>query len=224
MYARIARFEGGERNWDEFAANVGETVRSGGQGTPFEKVADATTRVMLFVDRENNRGAKPVPLRNGGRPAAHRRRAERDDTRGRTGRPNLGGDVRGDARRGSQRLRPRRLSVRRIAGAPEALVSQSRRSTAPHAVVERARTRAADQDGERDGRAPRPDRRPQRGARSARGRCRRVAPERLRFCRNGDSKTDAKPRANTIVSGSTRASVTTKAGTPWLTRPATIFS
>jgi len=27
MYVRIARFEGGERNWDEFAANVGETIR-----------------------------------------------------------------------------------------------------------------------------------------------------------------------------------------------------
>jgi hypothetical protein len=57
MYVRIARFEGGERNWDEFAANVGETIRSGGRGTPFETVADATRRVMLFVDRENNRGA-----------------------------------------------------------------------------------------------------------------------------------------------------------------------
>ncbi|MGZ4276151.1 MAG: hypothetical protein ACXVFK_05570 [Solirubrobacteraceae bacterium] len=60
MYARIARFEGGERNWDEFAADVGETIRSGGQGTPFEKAADATSRVMLFVDRENNRGANLI--------------------------------------------------------------------------------------------------------------------------------------------------------------------
>ena len=57
MYVRIARFDGGERNWEEFAASVGETVRSGGRGTPFEKVADVTNRVMLFVDRENNRGA-----------------------------------------------------------------------------------------------------------------------------------------------------------------------
>ena len=57
MYARIARFEGGERNCDEFAANLGETIRSGGHGTPFEDVADATKRVMLFVDREHNRGA-----------------------------------------------------------------------------------------------------------------------------------------------------------------------
>jgi len=57
MYARIARFEGGDRNWEEFAAGVGDTIRSGGTGTPFEGVADATKRVMLFVDRENNRGA-----------------------------------------------------------------------------------------------------------------------------------------------------------------------
>jgi hypothetical protein len=57
MYVRIARFEGGERNWDDFAVTVGETIRSGGQGTPFEKVADAAKRVMLLVDRENNRGA-----------------------------------------------------------------------------------------------------------------------------------------------------------------------
>ena len=44
MHVRSARFEGGERNWDEFAANVGETIRSGGQGTPCEKAADATNR------------------------------------------------------------------------------------------------------------------------------------------------------------------------------------
>lgn len=57
MYVRIARFEGGERNWDQFAASVGETIRSGGEGTPFEKVAGVTKRVMLFVDREHNLGA-----------------------------------------------------------------------------------------------------------------------------------------------------------------------
>ena len=57
MYVRIARFEGGERDWNVFAATVGETIRSGGQGTPFEGVADVTKRVMLFVDRESNRGA-----------------------------------------------------------------------------------------------------------------------------------------------------------------------
>ena len=60
MYVRIARFEGGDRNWDDFAAEVRETIRSGGQGTPFEKVADAATRVMLLVDREGNRGANLI--------------------------------------------------------------------------------------------------------------------------------------------------------------------
>ena len=60
MYIRIARFEGGERNWDEFAAGVGETLRSGGQGTPFEKASDAIARMMLLVDREGNRGANLI--------------------------------------------------------------------------------------------------------------------------------------------------------------------
>ena len=60
MYVRIARFEGGDRNWDDFAAEVRETIRSGGQGTPFENVADAAKRVMLLVDREGNRGANLI--------------------------------------------------------------------------------------------------------------------------------------------------------------------
>jgi hypothetical protein len=60
MYVRIARFEGGDRNWDDFAAEVGETIRSGGQGTPFEKVTGAAKRVMLLVDREGNRGANLI--------------------------------------------------------------------------------------------------------------------------------------------------------------------
>jgi hypothetical protein len=60
MYVRIARFEGGERNWDEFAAGVGETLRSGGQGTPLETVSDAIARMMLLVDREGNRGANLI--------------------------------------------------------------------------------------------------------------------------------------------------------------------
>ena len=60
MYVRIARFEGGERNWDEFAAGVGETLRSGGQGTPFERASDAVQRMLLLVDRESNRGANLI--------------------------------------------------------------------------------------------------------------------------------------------------------------------
>lgn len=60
MYVRIARFEGGERNWDEFAASVGQTLRSGGQGTPLETASDAIARMMLLVDREGNRGANLI--------------------------------------------------------------------------------------------------------------------------------------------------------------------
>ena len=60
MYVRIARFEGGDRNWDDFAADVRETLRSGGQGTPFERVGDAAKRMLLLVDRENNRGANLI--------------------------------------------------------------------------------------------------------------------------------------------------------------------
>ena len=60
MYVRIARFEGGDRNLDDFAADVRETIRSGGQGTPFERVGDAAERMMLLVDREGNRGANLI--------------------------------------------------------------------------------------------------------------------------------------------------------------------
>jgi hypothetical protein len=60
MYVRIARFEGGERDWDEFAAGVRETVRNRGQGTPLESAIDAVDRVMLLVDRESNRGANVI--------------------------------------------------------------------------------------------------------------------------------------------------------------------
>jgi hypothetical protein len=60
MYVRIARFEGGDRDWDDFAADVRETIRSGGQGTPFEGAGDAAKRIMLLVDRESNRGANLV--------------------------------------------------------------------------------------------------------------------------------------------------------------------
>jgi hypothetical protein len=60
MYVRIARFEGGERSWDEFAVGVRDTIRSGGQGTPLEKAIDAVTRMMLLVDRDANHGANLV--------------------------------------------------------------------------------------------------------------------------------------------------------------------
>ena len=60
MYVRIARFEGGDRNWDDFAAEVRETIRSGGQGTPFERAGDAAKRMMLLVDRESNLSANVI--------------------------------------------------------------------------------------------------------------------------------------------------------------------
>ena len=60
MYVRIGWFDGGDRNWDDFAADARGTIRSGGQGTPFERAGDAAKRIMLLVDRESNRAANRV--------------------------------------------------------------------------------------------------------------------------------------------------------------------
>ncbi len=60
MYVRIARFESGDRDWDEFAVGVRDTIRSGGHGTPFETVTDAVRRIMLLVDRESGTGANVI--------------------------------------------------------------------------------------------------------------------------------------------------------------------
>ena len=60
MYVRIAQFEGGDRDWDEFATGIRDTIRSGAQGTPLETALDAVERVMLLVDRKSNRGANVV--------------------------------------------------------------------------------------------------------------------------------------------------------------------
>ncbi len=60
MYVRIAQFEGGDRDWDEFAAGIRETIRSGGEGTPLETTLDSIQRVMLLVDRDSNRGANLI--------------------------------------------------------------------------------------------------------------------------------------------------------------------
>ncbi len=60
MYVRIAQFEGGDRNWDEFAAGIRDSIRSGAEGTPLETSLDAVKRVMLLVDRESNRGANLI--------------------------------------------------------------------------------------------------------------------------------------------------------------------
>ncbi len=60
MYVRIARFEGGERSWDDFAAGIRDTMRRGGAGTPLEPVAGSIQRLMLLVDRERNQAANMV--------------------------------------------------------------------------------------------------------------------------------------------------------------------
>jgi hypothetical protein len=60
MYVRIARFEGGERNWDELADGIRESIRNGGAGTPLEEVHELIDRVMLLADRESGRGANLV--------------------------------------------------------------------------------------------------------------------------------------------------------------------
>ena len=60
MYVRIARFEGGDGGWDERIAQIGDTIRSGGKGTPMEAASDAIKRAMLLVDRESNRGANLI--------------------------------------------------------------------------------------------------------------------------------------------------------------------
>jgi hypothetical protein len=60
MHVRIARFEGGDRNWDEFAAGIRDTIRSRGHGTPLETAIDAVKRVMLLVDRGSNRAANLI--------------------------------------------------------------------------------------------------------------------------------------------------------------------
>ena len=60
MYVRIARFEGGDGDWDERIAQIGSTIRSGGQGTPMAAASDAISRAVLLVDRESNRGANLI--------------------------------------------------------------------------------------------------------------------------------------------------------------------
>lgn len=60
MYVRIARFDGGDRDWDEFADNVRGALQNGGQGTPVEGMTDAITRMMLFVDRESGQGGNLI--------------------------------------------------------------------------------------------------------------------------------------------------------------------
>ena len=56
MYARIARFENAEGNWDERVAEVRKRM-SGEVDSPMAQARDAVKRAMMLVDRENNRGA-----------------------------------------------------------------------------------------------------------------------------------------------------------------------
>ena len=100
------------------------------------------------------------------------------------------------------------------------------RARPAHARVAQPRVRPRDADGSwpRHVRRARPSaRRAERDQRPD-GAVRPRPPRPDERRRNGISKTDAKARANTIVNGRTRAIMTRKAGTPWRTRPATIFS
>lgn len=53
MFVRIARFEGGEGNWDERISGVRERMREavGSQDAP------PISRALMLVDREGGRGA-----------------------------------------------------------------------------------------------------------------------------------------------------------------------
>jgi hypothetical protein len=53
MWVRIARFEGGEGNWDERIAQVRERMSSGMGGGAEMPVK----RGLMLADRENSRGA-----------------------------------------------------------------------------------------------------------------------------------------------------------------------
>ena len=57
MYVRIARFEGGEGDWDRQVEAVRNDIRSGGEGTAMAGVRDAVKRVLMLADREGGRGA-----------------------------------------------------------------------------------------------------------------------------------------------------------------------
>lgn len=60
MYARIARFEGAEGDWDERIAEVRRRMESSGEGTPMAGAAGAVKRAMMLVDRDGGRGASLI--------------------------------------------------------------------------------------------------------------------------------------------------------------------
>ena len=163
-------------------------------------LADARERGFAIEDEELEPGVVAVAAA-----VTVDRRADRGDRRGRAGRPAARRRARG-ARRDGEHLRRRARGRPGSRGGPAGgrVGAESGRAVPRQAAVthpERARRR--------------------RAALASR---RRRSTAVLRPARNGISKTDAKTRANTIVSGTTRASETTKAGTPGRTRPATIFS
>ena len=53
MWVRIAKFDGGEDNWDERIADVRERMSSGMAGSDGVPVK----RGLMLADRKNNRGA-----------------------------------------------------------------------------------------------------------------------------------------------------------------------
>jgi len=60
MYVRIARFEGADSNWEERIQEIGDRIRSSGEGTPMASARGAVKRAMMLVDRENGRGASLI--------------------------------------------------------------------------------------------------------------------------------------------------------------------
>ncbi len=57
MYVRIARFEGGDDNWEERVEEVRKRIRGGGEDSPMAAARGTVKRAMMLVDRENRRGA-----------------------------------------------------------------------------------------------------------------------------------------------------------------------
>ena len=56
MFVRIARFEGGEGNWDERISGVRDRIR----GSVGSQDAPPISRALMLVDREGGRGASVV--------------------------------------------------------------------------------------------------------------------------------------------------------------------
>jgi hypothetical protein len=57
MFVRIARFEGGEDNFDERVQEIRRRIRGEGGENPMTAVRGSVKRFLLLADRENRRGA-----------------------------------------------------------------------------------------------------------------------------------------------------------------------